>query len=620
MRYSRAILLVGCIVGTLLAAGDRSATAAEYRFGVPSLDLNVVVNPDASVRMIYDIRFQNNAIGHPIDVVDIGTPNDDYDLARVEASIDGTPLHNIRESTYIDTGFEVHLGSKTIPPGGSGTLHVEFNVSHMVYQDTTRDDYASLRVTPTWFGSQYVTGNTHIKVAVHAPKGVAPEELLHQGQEFSEKALFNERAVAVWQWPADRLDKPHMVGLSFPKHPMDRVIRQTAWGLLLKWFANSTQARVVAGLIFVGLLGFAFFRFSGGTGVSVFFVLTVAAVFVFVNSPFWHLVSMPVIVVVVGLNEWMLSKRKAHYMPPIAETEGGGIKRGLTAPEAAALLELPIARVLGLVIFGMLKKGVVHQLQADPLVVDVDEEFKIKEGQILASPEERASFYRKAAQKRGIVVHKYEQPFLYLLTNNPGKPVKEIDFSVPMKQLLERVASRMKGFDLSDTQAYYRSIVRRATDMAKQVGDIPQREKLLDRNFEWILMDDDYPTVFTTGRPYWPIWTRGGWSGSRGPATAAPRAGASGPEMTGSPSFGDVASSFAGWTENTMGSLASSISPGALQVENPSGGFLDLSGADRVTGEFFEALSESGGSGGGVGGGCACAGCACACACAGGGR
>jgi hypothetical protein len=90
--------------------------------------------------------------------------------------------------------------------------------------------------------------------------------------------------------------------------------------------------------------------------------------------------------------------------------------------------------------------------------------------------------------------------------------------------------------------------------------------------------------------------------------------------MTGSPSFGDVASSFAGWTENTMGSLASSISPGALQVENPSGGFLDLSGADRVTGEFFEALSESGGSGGGVGGGCACAGCACACACAGGGR
>ena len=47
-------------------------------------------------------------------------------------------------------------------------------------------------------------------------------------------------------------------------------------------------------------------------------------------------------------------------------------------------------------------------------------------------------------------------------------------------------------------------------------------------------------------------------------------------------------------------------------------------GADRVTGEFFQALAESGGSGGGGGGGggcaCACAGCACACACAGGGR
>ena len=76
-----------------------------------------------------------------------------------------------------------------------------------------------------------------------------------------------------------------------------------------------------------------------------------------------------------------------------------------------------------------------------------------------------------------------------------------------------------------------------------------------------------------------------------------------------------------------MGSMASAISPGSLGVAKPSGGFLDLGGADRVTGEFFEALgkavSEGGGGGGGGfsgGGGCACAGCACACACAGGGR
>jgi hypothetical protein len=73
--------------------------------------------------------------------------------------------------------------------------------------------------------------------------------------------------------------------------------------------------------------------------------------------------------------------------------------------------------------------------------------------------------------------------------------------------------------------------------------------------------------------------------------------------------------------------MTSAIAPGSLAVSRPSGGFLNLSGADKVTGEFFQALGEaaaSGGGGGHGGGGggcaCACAGCACACACAGGGR
>ena len=176
----------------------------------------------------------------------------------------------------------------------------------------------------------------------------------------------------------------------------------------------------------------------------------------------------------------------------------------------------------------------------------------------------------------------------------------------------------MKGFDLSDTQDYYRSIVRRAIEQAAAIGDIPQREKAIDRNFEWILMDDHYPTVFTYGRPYRPIWTRG-------PSVAGGGSGPSAPSMPGQTSFGDVAASFTGWAENTMGGLAAAVSPGSLTADKAGGGFLDLSGADRVTGEFFEAISKassSGGGGGGGGGGCACAcaGCACACACAGGGR
>jgi hypothetical protein len=594
-----------------------NASGQEYLFSVPRLQMHVVVNQDGSTRIVYDITFQNNPVGHAIDVVDVGVPHSDYDLGNVTASAAGTgqgelvALGDFRPSAYVNPGFEVHMAGQTIPPGGSGTLHVEFTMPQMVYQDTTREDYASLRITPTWFGSQYIAGNTELQVAVHLPKGVKPEDVLHQGQPFSQKVVTDEGTSVVWQWPATRLDGAHMVGLSFPKNGI-QVVTVTKLDLLLKWFGESPGARMTLGIVFFVLFGFLFFRFTGGTGVTVFVILSVLFVVLFYNSPGWHLISLPIAAGLVGLNEWYLRSRKPSYMPPIAQVEGGGIKRGLAAPEAAVLLELPIPRVLGLVIFGMLKKGVLRQVQADPLVVEVDEVFRAD----ARSGTSRTAFYREAAQKKGIVVQPYEIPFLFLLEANHGKPVGEINFAAPLKKLIERVAGRMKGFDLSDTKEYYQSICRRAVAQARAIGDIPQRQKRIDRNFEWILMDDGYPTVFT-GYPYRPIWMRGGGvSGPSAPSTPSP-------SIPGRTSLGDVGASFAGWAENTMGGLASAITPGSLAAPKASGGFVNLSGVDRVTGEFFQALAESGGSGGGGGGGgggCACAGCACACACAGGGR
>ena len=588
------------------------ADGQDYSFAVPKLEMHVLVNPDASAKIVYDITFRNNPGTHAIDVVDIGVPHEGYTLSNVTASADGVPLGTIRPSEYVKPGFEVHMAGRAIRGGDSGTLHVEFTMPKMVYQDTTRKDYASLRITPTWFGSRFVTGTTDLALAVHLPKSVKPEEALHHGQPFSQKVVTDDGTSVLWRWNRTRLDKAHLVGVSFPKRDMEHVVRVTRLGLLLKWFRGSQEARMVAGAVFFVLFGFVFFRFTGGTGVSVFVVASGPLVFLFYYSPGWHLASLPIVAVLLGLNEWYLRRRKPTYMPPIAQVEGGGIKRGLTAPEAAALLEMPVPKVLGLVVFGMLNKGILRQVQADPLVVDVDEAFRTdKKGNTA-----RTAFYRAAAQKRGVVVHKYEYPFLFLLEKNPGKPVCEINFAVPLKKLIVRVVGRMRGFDVSDTQDYYRAICRKAVRQARQIGDIPQREKQIDRNFEWILMDDDYPTVFTGGRPYRPIWSRG--AAASGPsAPAAPPA-----SIPGTTTFGDVSASFAGWAENTMGSMADAITPGSLTVNRPSGGLINLGAADRVTGEFFKALSESSGGSGGGGGGCACAcaGCACACACAGGGR
>jgi hypothetical protein len=615
IKHFDLLYFIYIIILICLVVSPAPASAQEYLFGVPNLKMYVTVQSDATVKIDYQITFHNNPGARPIDVVDIGTPHSGYSLGNVSASIGGHTLTDIRHSSYVE-GFEVHLGNAKIMPGKTDTLHVVFTIPKMIFQDTTRKDYASFRITPTWYGNQNVTGNTHIQVAIQLPENVKPEEALFQDLPFTNKALTKQGVVVYWDFPAVRLTGPHMVAVSFPKGNL-KIIKQTALDLLLKWFSGSQEARIVCGLIFLALFAIAFFRFSGGTGFSVFFILSAAACVGFYFSPGWHLISLPAAVVLVGLNEWLLRKRKMHYMPPIAQVEGGGIKRGLTAPEAAVLLELPIAKVLSLVIFGMLKKGILHQLSADPLTVAVDESLKLKSDELPADEKARTQFYRDAGQKKAVVVHSYEQPFLFLLEKNPNKPVKEIDFGVPVRKLIASAAERMAGFNLRETQDYYRSIIKRAAEQAAAIGDIPQRQATVDRNFEWILMDDDYPTVFT-GWPYRPIWTRGAPMHIPG----APAVPTSAPGIPGDTSFKDVAASFSGWAENTMGDMASAIGPGSLSPGQSAGGFLDLSGADRVTGDIFSALAEAStkGGGGGGGGGCACAGCACACACAGGGR
>ncbi len=612
---------------------------ADYSFQVPQMEMQVFIQPDASVRIHYQILFWNNPTGQPIDIVDIGTPTGEYDLKTIRARCQGQPARLIRPSQYVQPGFEVHLGPGQIPPGQQGLFQTEFRVPNLVFQDTTRSDYASLRITPTWFGQQFLTGTTHLKLAVHLPPGVQPDEVLHQGQPFSDKALFQNHVVVVWQWPKTRLVQAHLVGLSFPKRVMERVIRQSAWDLFLHWFAHSPGARWTVGMVVLVVFGIAYFRFTGGTGGSLFVILSIFMVILFISSPGWQLASVPMVLVLLGLTEWARRRRPRGYLPPIAYVEGGGIKRGLTAPEAACLLELPLGRVLGLVIFGLLKKGIVRQVSADPLVVEVLEDFRYGARSARPSPtptseprisaETPAAFYRRVGQEKAVIIHSYEYPFLQLLEAHPGVPVEQIDFGPALQQLIERVAQRMKGFDLKLTKEYYRWIVRRAVEQAASIGQIQQRHEHLDRQFEWVLMDDDWPTVFVG--PYLPPWMRGPIGRPVGPvlrpsshpATPMPSVPApEAPSIPGQTTAQDVAASFAGWAENTFGRLASALTPGSLNLPTGSGGFVDLSGFDRLSGEFFRALAEARSSGGGGGSACACAcaGCACACACAGGGR
>ena len=616
-RLSLFIVVCVCLVITGSAAGP--AYTQSYRFAVPELKMDVTVLPDASARIVYDITFDN--YGSDIDIVDIGLPHKDYDFSTMSASINGISLSDIRTSEYIDIGVEIHLRDQEIPSGETGTLHFEATVPDMVYQDTTDKELASMRLTPTWFDSGVVKGQSYIGVAIHLPEGVEPDEVLYQQEPFTTKALYQGHAVAVWEWHGVPATQAYMVGISFPNRVMTRVVKLTWIDLVKQWLDDNPKTKVLLITASLGLLTLLFFRFSGGTGCTVFVLLAGGMIVLFILSPILVLPALPILIALVIFNEIRLKRKPSKYLPPIVQTEGGGIKRGLTAPESAVLLELPLSKVLTLVIFGLLDKSILELVTQDPVTVSVREPFRTRgSSENRRSSTRRRGARRKAAHKEGTIVHRYEDDFLDQLERNPKKPVGKIDFTKAMERLIKATAEKMRAFDLSDTQEYYRRVIDRAMEQAATIGEIEAREKYLDKYLPWVMMDESYPTVLThRGGHYWPMWARPVSTGGR-PAQRATRS--SGPARGGRTSFGDVAGSFAGWTETTMGGMAAAILPGSMSIPAAKGGFIDLSGVDRVTGDIFEAISKASSSGGGGGGGssCACAGCACACACAGGGR
>jgi hypothetical protein len=606
------LIVLWLALGLALAG---AASAQDYSFRVPRCMLWVYVNPDASARLEYTVEFACQPGAHAIDIVDMGLPHRGYEISNMKAALNGAPLTDIRKSTAIDTGVEVHLEGNAIQPGESGTLTFEATIPNLVYQDTTRKDYASLRITPTWWGGQYVVGETKLGIVVYLPRDISPDEVLDQGQRFDAKAVTAQYTTVGWLMDATRMDQEHLVGLSFPKRGMDRVVRQTKLDLLLKWWRETPDARALVGIVLAILFGIMFFRASQGTGCSCFMVLLALLIMLFVNSPTGELLAIPGLAVVWAMVEAGLRRRRGHYFPAVATVEGAGIKRGLTAPEAAALLELPLSQVLTLIICGLLKKGIIRQLEAEPLRVQLTEAYDKETGR------ER----QEAAASDGSAIHAYEQGFIDVIRKAGGRPVKQLDFREPMKAFVEQTAKRMEGFDVVKTREYYRGIVAGAWAEAKALGDLQKRTEFTDDNLLWLMVGDHYHDDFghwhRSGYYYDPPWTRsgGGWGGTaEAPSAPAPT------PVGGHTTLGDVGASFAGWTQNVAGSLAGSID--GMAVQKAAGGVMNLAGVDKVTMDVLEQMSKGSGSGSGGGGGggggcaCACAGCACACACAGGGR
>jgi hypothetical protein len=548
----------------VLTFGMVSSVAAQsYSFNLAQETVNVYWNSDGTEALDYQLVFNNDSGAHPIDYVDMGMPNGNFDMSTVSADVSGVSV-STSTSDYegSGSGFAVVMGAQTIQPGASGTVHVVVGrITGVLYKDTDNPDtYASADFAPVTFGSQYVHGATNLTVIFHLPPGIQTTEPRYHnpssnwpGDQAPVTDLDSQgRVTYTWQSSSANGSTQYTFGASFPNQyvPAGAIYSPPAFdiGSVISWIMNN-------------LSGFCCF--------GVFILL-------FVGLPILGAVNS--------------KKRKLQYLPPKIQIEGHGIKRGLTAVEAGLLMEEPLDKVMTMILFGVVKKNAATVLTRDPLKLQ------------LADPQ--------PADLRD-----YEKDFLQAFADPElaGRRKKLQEMTIAM---VNSLSDKMKGFSRKETIAYYKSIMERAWQQI-EAADTPEvKSQMYDESLEWTMLDKDYDDrtrrVFT-GPIFVPIWWGRFDPGYRPvstggtPAMSAPvsTGGRSTVSLPGATFAASVVTGVQGFSSKVLGDVKSFTS-GVTNKTNP------VPVAKSTGGRSF--------GGGGHSCACACACAGCACACAGGGR
>lgn len=558
------ILLATTLVLIFISFFVSLAFAQTYSFSVPEYTVNVYWNENGTASIDYEIVFENSPFASPIDYVDLGLPNRNFELTSISAEVDGQPIQNISASDFQgegDAGVALGLGSNAIQPGEQGTVHAYIGtVRDVLYRDDEDNNYVSAVFIPNYFGAQYVSGTTDMCVLFHFPPEVQPDEpRWHEspsGFPSEPDTGFDDQDRIVYRWcnPSASASSAYTFGASFPATyaPESEIVTPS--------FIQST------GINLDNLLGFSC---CGGV-----FLLIGLIVFASIRST---------------------QRRKMQYLSPKIAIEGHGIKRGLTAVEAAILLEQPMDKILTMILFSTIKKQAATVTKKDPLELEVADPLPEK-------------------------LHPYEVQFLEAFKKT-SKADQRKALQEAMIDLVNSLSKKMKGFSRKETIAYYKNIVERAWKQV-EAADTPEvKSEKFNENLEWTMLDRDYDRrtrdVFRTGPVFVPIWwprydpsyPRPSAPATGGPAIPSGRGtSVSLPHLPGS----DFAASIVNGVQNMSAGVVGSLTgfTGAVtQKTNPI----------PVSTTSGRSIS-SGRSGGGCACACACACAGCACACAGGGR
>lgn len=213
-----------------------------------------------------------------------------------------------------------------------------------------------------------------------------------------------------------------------------------------------------------------------------------------------------IVIFVTFLRWYRTRKNRKVYTSAVAKIEGGGIKRGLTPPEASALLGFPFSQSILIALLQLVKKKVLSINVNLPVEVSIIDEYQFSS--LDHSSEDRLSNRNLVAQQNNIVLYPYEHILIEIFEANKEGNLTKISFEIFHKLFIAHVGDRIKGYSIDETKRYYQAIVKRAPIEARTEGNITfTSQKIIDKNIFWITLHADYEDMMNNKFiDYSPTW------------------------------------------------------------------------------------------------------------------
>ncbi|MBQ4512210.1 MAG: hypothetical protein II969_04405 [Anaerolineaceae bacterium] len=567
---------------------------ADYSFRIPEAQTTLAIESDGSMTIFVEYQFEN--LGQKLDYVDIGLPNNNYNLKDIVVKLDGEINENIKvtkadyEQTGLRYGISLEMGSDSIPSGGSGVVSVTIpNLRNNLFEATSETidgvstEFAGFQYSPNYFNSRFVSGNTKYSFIVIFPPDVSDGyayyyEPVKWVGDAAPDAWLDEDLCVVYEWYSENADMH--TAYTFGGKFIKEVLSSTSN------IVSNSSSTIVSNSSFLNIDWDAVLGVLGCIGLSALFI------FGTVRS-------------IVTTSKTNKIRTADKYFPPQIKTDGEGIKRGLTAVEAAILLETDLDRVISMILYGLAKKNVIQVKSMDPLDVDVSD--PLPEG-----------------------LNEYEINYISAM-QEPNASKKKTAMRDCMHRLILSVSKKIEGFSLKETREYYKNICDKAWEQVEAADTSELKSKLLGDNFGWAMLDDDPEKKVTETftdydfRP--PLWWWRVDPGYRRPVYYESSSAPTGSSSSSEKHSGSSPSAPTHMPVLPGAMFARSITEGARKLSDSLvGNSKDFKASVKSRSNpdpVYSVSSSSHRHGGGSGGSscaCACACDSCACACAGGGR